>query len=84
MLFRSRDFIDVKDVAQAFVSSLDFSNTELGIGRIHNIGTGKEQTLREFAEHWWQHWNASGQLLFGAMPYRKNELMRLVPEVGYD
>jgi nucleoside-diphosphate-sugar epimerase len=76
-----RDFIDVKDVAKAFVSALDFSDTEAGIARLRNLGTGKAQTLREFAEHWWRHWQAPGQLQFGALPYRKNELMRLIPEV---
>ena len=79
-----RDFIDVKDVANAFVGALDFRNTASGVARITNIGTGKAQTLREFAERWWQHWHASGKLHFGAIPYRKNELMSLVPEVDND
>lgn len=49
--------------------------------RIANVGSGRPQSLRQFAEHWWQHWGAKGQLLFGAVPYRENEVMRYVPEV---
>lgn len=79
-----RDFIDVEQVARAFVAALDFSDTKPGIARIRNVGTGNPRTLREFAEHWWRHWRARGQLRFGALPYRKNELMRLVPEVDPD
>lgn len=46
-----------------------------------HIGTGRPQTLRRFAQYWWRHWNAPGQLLFGALPYREGEVMRCVPEV---
>lgn len=49
--------------------------------RIANVGTGRPQTLREFAEYWWKKWNASGKLLVGAVPYRENEVMRYVPDV---
>jgi len=79
-----RDFIEVNDVAKEFVTALDFRDTEHGIARFRNIGSGKAQTLREFAEYWWRHWEAPGQLLFGAIPYRKNELMRLVPELDLE
>jgi len=51
--------------------------------RIVNVGTGHPQSLREFAQHWWKHWNAKGKILFGAIPYRPNEVMRYVPQI-YD
>lgn len=76
-----RDFIEVKDVAKALVSALDFKRVEPGIAYICNVGTGKAQTLRTFAEYWWQHWAATGLLLVGEVPYRKNDVMRIVPLV---
>lgn len=52
-----------------------------GIPAVRQIGTGRPQTLRRFAEYWWQHWRAPGRLLFGQLPYREGEAMRYVPEV---
>jgi nucleoside-diphosphate-sugar epimerase len=49
--------------------------------RIAHIGSGRPQSLRQFAEYWWNHWEAKGQLLFGAVPYRENEIMRYVPDL---
>ena len=46
-----RDFIDVRDVAKAFVSALYISDTESGIARNRNLGTGNAQTLCKFAEN---------------------------------
>lgn len=77
-----RDFIDVKDVASAFVKGLDFSNVEAGISDIKNISSGNPQTLFEFSSHWWNHWKATGKILRGAIPYRVNEIMKLVPELN--
>lgn len=79
-----RDFIDVKDVAAAFVRGLEFSTVEAGLPEVRNIGTGKPQTLLEFSNYWWNQWNAKGKILPGAIPYRVNEIMRLVPELKED
>jgi hypothetical protein len=32
--------------------------------------------MREFAERWWSNFQATGKLLIGTIPYRKNEPMR--------
>jgi nucleoside-diphosphate-sugar epimerase len=77
-----RDFIDVKDVAAAFVHGLDFSQTPPGEPIISHVASGKPQTLLEFATHWWQAWGGTGTLQPGAVEYRFNEIMRLVPEVS--
>jgi len=74
-----RDFINVADVARSLVKNLRFEDVELGIGKIRNIGSGKSQTLRDFAELWWERWGAKGKLQIGSLPYRKDELMNLVP-----
>jgi nucleoside-diphosphate-sugar epimerase len=74
-----RDFTPVDDVAKEFVSELQSSKSEMP--NIRNLGTGKPQTLAEFARHWWKYWNASGNLLIGKESYRPNEVMRYVPEL---
>lgn len=80
-----RDFIPVEDVASQFLQETErMVNPERNQKpriRIANVGTGRPQTLREFAEYWWKHWNAKGKLLLGAVPYRNNEVMRYVPEI---
>jgi nucleoside-diphosphate-sugar epimerase len=77
-----RDFIPVEQVADAFINALSRTDLKPGEPRIENLGTGKPQTLREFAEHWWKFWGAKGKLRFGALPYRPNEVMRYVPEIS--
>jgi UDP-glucose 4-epimerase len=76
-----RDFIDVSDVADWFLKSL----TSMSINRerplVANIGSGNPQTICNFCRHWWSEWGATGKLLIGALPYRKGEVMRFVPEV---
>jgi nucleoside-diphosphate-sugar epimerase len=74
-----RDFVPVEMVAEQFLGHLDFAECEPGQPSVHHVGSGKPQSLLEFAEHWWRHWGASGKLLPGAVPYRPNELMRLIP-----
>lgn len=72
-----RDFIPVEEVARQFVQALDFTGVEPGQPLIQHVATGRPQSLREFAQYWWRHWGAAGQLLFGAVPYRHNEVMRI-------
>lgn len=76
-----RDFIAVELVAQRLLHACADPSLQPGAPQVKNLGSGKPQSLREFAEYWWQHWNASGQLIFGAIPYRDHEVMRYVPEV---
>lgn len=72
-----RDFVPVEVAAERFLQIAN-DPTRYTPPRLLNIGSGNPQTLREFAEHWWKGWNASGKLLIGAIPYRKNEVMRYV------
>jgi nucleoside-diphosphate-sugar epimerase len=76
-----RNFVPVQIVADTFVAALTRSDLQAGKPRIENVGTGKPQTLRAFAEFWWRQWNAKGRLKIGALPYRDNEVMRYVPEI---
>ncbi|MEX8499219.1 NAD-dependent epimerase/dehydratase family protein [Leptothrix ochracea] len=81
-----RDFVDVVDVARQFIRHLDFDAhpSPKGEPSIHHIASGHPQTLLAFAQHWWAHWGATGKILPGAMPYRKHEIMRLVPHLDPD
>ena len=76
-----RDFISVEEVANTFVSALSFNEVKSGEPIIKNVGTGKPQSVREFSEYWWKYWGAKGELKIGEIPYRENEVMRIVPEV---
>jgi len=77
-----RDFIPVEDVACKLVQALKFENTEFGKPSFKNVGTGKPSSIKEFSEFWWKKWGAEGQLNFGSIPYRNNEVMIYVPELG--
>jgi len=77
-----RDFIAVEEVAGQLVKALDFTNVQAGNPLVGHIATGQPQTLLNFVQHWWQHWGATGQVQVGAVPYRANEMMRLVSAPG--
>ncbi|CAN5737970.1 N/A [soil metagenome] len=76
-----RDYIPVEKVAQAFLAALASPITP-GMPVVANVGSGKPTTMLEFAQHWWLKWQATGQLRPGAVPYRRAEVMRFVPELG--
>jgi nucleoside-diphosphate-sugar epimerase len=75
-----RDFTPVEQVARAFVNFVRHPLVP-GIPEIHNVGTGKPQSLLSFARFWWTHWKAPGRLRPGALPYRPGEIMRYVPHL---
>jgi nucleoside-diphosphate-sugar epimerase len=75
-----RDFVPVEDVARQFLKACSEPLVP-GNPHIRNIGSGNPQTLRQFAEYWWKHWEASGKLKFGELPYRVGEVMRYAPKI---
>jgi nucleoside-diphosphate-sugar epimerase len=76
-----RDFIPVETVGGAFVGALARTDLCAGEPKVENLGTGKPQTLRAFAEFWWKQWKAKGRLKVGMLPYRDNEVMHYVPRI---
>lgn len=76
-----RDFLPVESAARKFLASALLTDKVLGQLRIENLGSGVATSLLEFARKSWSDWNASGELKPGDLPYRKNEVMRLVPEL---
>lgn len=76
-----RDFIDVENLVELIYAELNFKNCENGVPIYKNIGIGKGQSIKQFAKFWWKKWKAPGKLKFGEVEYRKNEIMRFVPEI---
>jgi nucleoside-diphosphate-sugar epimerase len=76
-----RDFMPVENAAQIILNNSLRNDIHPGRPIIQNVGSGIPQTLRAFAEFWWQHWNAPGDLKIGAFPYRSNEVMRYVAKL---
>jgi nucleoside-diphosphate-sugar epimerase len=76
-----RAFTAVADVARTFLDVCINHPLPPGLPEVHNVGSGQPATLLAFAERWWREWGARGRLLPGALPYRKGEVMRFVPEL---
>lgn len=76
-----RDFVPVDFAAKQIVDVLLDKQVTSGEPVIRNLGTGKPQSLRDFAQFWWEKWGATGELKFGAVTQRQNEVMRYVPLV---
>jgi nucleoside-diphosphate-sugar epimerase len=76
-----RDFIPVDVVATELLAAAGDEAVEPGVPRVLNVGTGRPQTVRQFAEHWWREFGATGKLLVGALPYRGDEVMRYVTQL---
>ena len=79
-----RDFVDVNEVAKAFLHAATRLDVQPGQPLVRNVGSGRPVTMRDFAETWWRRWNARGTLLIGALPYRPNEVMRFAPLMDDD
>lgn len=76
-----RDFIAVEHVAAELLAAARDETVAPGVPRVRNVGTGRPQTVRQFAEHWWREFDARGKLLVGELPYRSDEVMRYVPQM---
>jgi len=76
-----RDFINVREVARLLYGySLLLSGSDK-LFHISNLGSGDPRPLKAFITQIWTEEKATGQLLFGALPYRDNEVMRYVPKI---
>jgi nucleoside-diphosphate-sugar epimerase len=73
-----RDFTPVRTVARRFLTAC---LEPLHGVRIENVGSGEAMSLLDFARREWTSCGAVGGLLPGALPHRKNEVMRYVPDL---
>jgi UDP-glucose 4-epimerase len=76
-----RDFVPVDFAAKHILQMALDEHLFPGEPLIRNLGTGKPQSLRNFAQFWWEKWGATGELKIGALTQRQNEVMRYVPLV---
>ena len=73
---QKRDFVHVDDVVRAYNCLLD-KGAELGLGHHEfGIGSGQAVSVREFVSKAHRLTNSRSTLSFGALPYRKNEVMQ--------
>ena len=77
-----RDISEVKTVIKKlFFECQEIHKRDNFDVRINNIGSGKNLSLKKFAKKLWHDFDAKGHLKIGTLPYRKNEIMRYVPEL---
>jgi len=76
-----RDFIPVHDVVSRLLGSCKTVAADLEPA-IHNLGTGRPQTLTEFSNHWWTLWNAKGRLIHGEGKSDSNTIYRAVADMS--
>ena len=74
-----RDFLLVDDAASIFLERALMPPSLVPNVNILNVSSGDSQTIRSFADFWWNKWNAKGSILYGKLPYRPNEVMSYVP-----
>lgn len=75
-----RDFSKVDDIAEKILKETINMNEDGII--VKNIGSGKPLKLKDFVYKAWSSLNAKGKIQLGAIPYRKNEIMRYVPDIN--
>lgn len=73
---QTRDFVYVEDVVEALIAA---AVVDGAVGQVLNVCSGQELRIRAVAEEAARVAGAaSGALRFGALPYRDNEIWRLV------
>jgi len=77
-----RDFTPVGLVCEKIIECLSIDSPNVPFV-IKNVGTGKPCSIFQFAQYWWNHWQAKGELKVAAIPYRDREIMRYVPEINW-
>lgn len=73
-----RDFVPVEKVARELARGVGRSDLVPGHLLIENVGSGKGQSIIDFATEWWNRWEAKGKLLPGALEGRKLEAQRFL------
>ncbi|HWR50346.1 MAG TPA: NAD(P)-dependent oxidoreductase, partial [Bryobacteraceae bacterium] len=74
-----RDFVSVEAVCERLFNGCRRTDIQAGVPYFENVASGSPQSLRQFAEFWWDAWGARQPLKFD-LPYRRHEVMRYVPQ----
>ena len=77
---QERDFIYIDDVVEAYIKILE-NLSKLNRQQQIELGSGIAPRLRDFVEITHRLTNSSTKLLFGEIPYRENDEMRLVASI---
>lgn len=72
---QKRDFLYVEDVIQALILSARNNNSRR---EIFNVCSGTGVSLKELAEEVERNMPGKGKVLYGAIPYRKNEVWEMI------
>lgn len=81
--FQKRDFVYIKDVADAYVKVLENAMISEATGfRSFDIGTGNPISVRDFAEYLNTIFGGRADLVFGALPYRKGEMAECKADIS--
>ncbi len=75
---QSRDYCYVGDVVDALIAAFEDDTLTKAV---FNIGTGKACPLRDYIEQMRTMIEPSGEIRYGALPYRTNELWSPLPDV---
>jgi CDP-paratose synthetase len=78
---QKRDFIYIDDVVAAYITVLKRVNSHNKWFDEYDVGSGNSSTIKEFVEMVRRLTNSNIELNFGALPYRKNEVMNSKADV---
>lgn len=72
---QQRDFVYIDDVCQCFIQAIEYSRKRNFRFKNMDIGSGKLISIKNFVKTVKKISKSPTQLCFGAVPYRKNEIM---------
>lgn len=75
-----RDFISADKVSKHLFLAAERSDMQLYKPFVVNIGTGEGMSVADFASLQWRHFGATGSLVFGGMPDRPHDSIRIVAD----
>lgn len=78
---QNRDFLYIEDLLRVYDTILDHY-MEFDVFQEFSVGYGKNEKLRSILEFIKERTKSTSNLLFGAVPYRKNELMNSENDIG--
>lgn len=77
-----RDICEIGDSIEIlYKESKRIFNSKESDVRIKNVGSGRNQSMKDFASKMWNDLGAKGNLKIGHLPYRNREIMRYVPDL---
>ncbi|MEF3313257.1 NAD(P)-dependent oxidoreductase [Paenibacillus sp. GYB004] len=76
-----RDFVYVSDVVEAFSIVLCNFDKATDLISNHQVGQGKNYSIKQFVLMAKEITNSKSDLIFGAIPYRENEIMSSIADV---